>query len=170
MESLRKAPGLPHQWHPLIWPLLGAKVIAMLDEAVKLAVLTLRPQTSVIPGFFDLRFGTNTGVAFGLFQGFPLGVTILGSVLSMAILIYLTRVAHVAPALERTGLALIMGGATGNLVDRMRLGYVVDYLDFYLAQYHWPALNLADSRSASVPAASPSAGFAGAPRRRDPLE
>ena len=47
--------------------------------------------------------------------------------------------------LERTALSLILGGAAGNLIDRFRLGYVVDYLDLYVGQYHWPAFNLADS-------------------------
>lgn len=145
MASSRKVPGFSNHCGPLVGALLGAALIAAVDQAVKLAVLALRPRISVIPGFFDLRFGTNTGAAFGLFQGFPLGVTVLGGVILVALLTYLARMAHVATPLERTGLALLLGGAIGNLVDRVRLGYVVDYLDLYLGQYHWPTFNLADS-------------------------
>ena len=69
----------------------------------------------------------------------------LGLVLFTGILVYVIRVAPVAGRLERTGLALLLGGAAGNLIDRFRLGYVVDYLDVYIDRYHWPAFNLADS-------------------------
>lgn len=145
MVSTRSVSDFPNLWRRLMWPLLEAAIIAAMDQAVKLAVLSIRPQVSVIPGFFALSFGTNTGVAFGLFQGFPLGVTVLGGAILVAVLIYLIRVAHVATPLERTALSLLLGGASGNLIDRFRLGYVVDYLDLFVGQYHWPAFNLADS-------------------------
>lgn len=145
MASSRSESDFPNLWHRLMWPLLGAASIAAVDQTVKLAVLVIRPQVSAIPGFFALSFGTNTGAAFGLFQGFPLGVTVLGGAILVAVLIYLIRVAHVATPLERTALSLLLGGASGNLIDRVRLGYVVDYLDLFVGQYHWPAFNLADS-------------------------
>jgi signal peptidase II len=145
MVSTRSVSDFPNQWRRLMWSLLGAVSIAAMDQTVKLAVLAIRPQVPVIPGLFALSFGTNTGVAFGLFQGFPLGVTVLGGAILVAVLIYLIRVAHVATPLERTALSLLLGGASGNLIDRVRFGYVVDYLDFFVGQYHWPAFNLADS-------------------------
>ena len=126
-------------------PLLGAVLVAALDQGIKRLVVETHPDVVVIPGLFSVTFGTNTGVAFGLFRDFPLGVTLLGLVLFAGILVYVVRAAPVAGGLERTGLALLLGGAAGNLIDRFRLGYVVDYLDVYLGEYHWPAFNLADS-------------------------
>ena len=126
-------------------PLLGAALVAALDQWIKRLVVETRPNFTVIPGLFSVSFGTNTGVAFGLFREFPLGVTLLGLGLFAGILIYIIRAAPVADGLERAGLALLLGGAAGNLIDRFRLGYVVDYLDVYIGEYHWPAFNLADS-------------------------
>jgi signal peptidase II len=126
-------------------PLLGAALVAALDQGIKRLVLETRPDFTVIPGLFSVTFGTNTGVAFGLFRDFPLGVTLLGVVLFAGILVYVVRAAPAADGLERAGLALLLGGAAGNLIDRFRLGYVVDYLDVYVGAYHWPAFNLADS-------------------------
>lgn len=145
MTSSGRVSGVADGWRALMWPLLGAATVAGVDQAVKLAVVVLRPQVSVIPGFFDLRVATNTGAAFSLLQGFPLGVTLLSAVILVAILIYFTRRAQVLTPLGRIGLSLLLGGATGNLVDRLRLGYVVDYLDLYAGPYHWPTFNLADS-------------------------
>jgi signal peptidase II len=137
--------GCSNQRGRVIGPLFGSALIAALDQAVKLAVVALRPLVPVIPRVFDLRFATNTGAAFSLLQGFPLGVTLLSAVILVAILIYFARMAQVLSPLERIGLALLLGGATGNLIDRVRLGYVVDYLDLYAGPYHWPTFNLADS-------------------------
>jgi len=163
-------------------PLFGAALVAGLDQAVKRIVLEVRPDIAVIPGLFSVTFGTNTGVAFGLFRGFPLGVTSLGLAMLVGILAYLVRVAPVAGRLERTGLALLLGGAAGNLIDRFRLGYVVDYLDVYVGEYHWPTFNLADSaitvsvallalglrRPSSRTAEAPPAGGVGGPWASQP--
>lgn len=132
-------------WRRLGWPLLAAVGLAVVDQVVKLAVLAARPEFPVVPGLFAVRFGTNTGVAFGLFQGFPLAVTFVGGGILVALLAYLGRIAPVATTLERAALSLIIGGAIGNLADRLRLGYVVDYLDLSIRRYHWPTFNLADS-------------------------
>ncbi|MBI2544893.1 MAG: signal peptidase II, partial [Candidatus Rokubacteria bacterium] len=125
MTSSGTVSGFADRWRALTWPLLGAATVAGVDQAVKLAVVLLRPQVSVIPGVFDLRFATNTGAAFSLLQGFPLGVTLLSAVILVAILIYFTRMAQVLAPLGRIGLSLLLGGAMGNLIDRLRLGYVV---------------------------------------------
>jgi len=143
VSFLRLSPDRPRRrW---LAPLLGAAFLAGLDQAIKRVVLEVRPDIAVIPGLFSVTFGTNTGVAFGLFRGFPLGVTWLGLAMLAGILAYLVHVAPVAGRLERTGLALLLGGAAGNLIDRFRLGYVVDYLDVYVGEYRWPTFNLADS-------------------------
>lgn len=68
---------------------------------MKLAVLAARPEFPVVPGLFAVRFGTNTGVAFGLFQGFPLAVTFVGGGILVALPAYLGRIAPVATTLER---------------------------------------------------------------------
>jgi signal peptidase II len=134
----------PSAYHRVA-PLLGAALVAALDQWIKRLVVEARPDFTVIPGLFSVIYGTNTGVAFGLFRDFPLGVTLLGLVLFAGILIYIIRAAPTADGLERAGLALLLGGAAGNLIDRFRRGYVVDYLDVYVGEYHWPAFNLADS-------------------------
>lgn len=74
-----------------------------------------------------------------------MGVTLLAGAILVGLLIYLSRIAHVVTRLERTALSFLIGGATGNLIDRLRLGYVVDYFDLFVGPYHWPAFNLADS-------------------------
>jgi signal peptidase II len=134
-----------NRWRFWLPPLVGTATVASADQATKLIVLATRPDITIIPGFFSLTFGTNTGVAFGLFRSFPLMVTLVGIGLLGAILIYLVRQAHAATRLERVALTLVAGGASGNVIDRLRLGHVVDYLDFYVGAYRWPAFNLADS-------------------------
>jgi signal peptidase II len=133
------------RWRWWLPSIVGAATIACLDQAAKLLVLATRPDVTIIPGFFSLTFGTNTGVAFGLLRGLPLGVTLLAVALLAGILVLLIARAHLASRLERVSLALVAGGATGNAIDRLRLGFVVDYLDVYVGAYHWPAFNLADS-------------------------
>ena len=133
------------QGHPLRWPLLGAALIAGLDQLIKAVVLLTEPQVSVIPGFFAIRLATNTGAAFSLFQGFPRLVTLVGVLVLAGLMAYLWRRAGRGSRPERTALALLIGGAVGNLIDRLRFGYVVDFLDVYVGTYHWPTFNLADS-------------------------
>jgi signal peptidase II len=104
---------------------------------------------SVLPGFFNLTHTKNTGVAFGIFSGSPAPwKTALLIVVSAALIaavvsfIWRSRRMHWEAGV---GLALVLGGASSNLVDRIRAGQVVDFLDFYWRGYHWPAFNLADS-------------------------
>jgi signal peptidase II len=103
----------------------------------------------VLPGFFNLTHTKNTGVAFGIFSGSPAPwKTALLIVVSAALIaavvsfIWRSRRMHWEAGV---GLALVLGGASSNLVDRIRAGQVVDFLDFYWCGYHWPAFNLADS-------------------------
>lgn len=132
--------------------LLVALAVLVLDQWTKrLAEVQLagRPPVPVIPGLFDLAYVTNTGVAFGLF---PSGGSLIGTVLlTVAGLGALTVVGLYywrTPATQRlllTSLALVLGGAIGNLVDRIMKGSVTDFLDVYLGSYHWPTFNVADS-------------------------
>jgi len=132
--------------------LLPALAVVALDQASKLAVLrALSPYESipVIHGFFNLVHVRNRGIAFGLLSslGATWGTLLLSATTVAAIVLLLLWVGRLRARDERTafGLALIIGGALGNLIDRIRLGEVVDFLDFYLRSFHWPAFNVADS-------------------------
>ncbi len=104
---------------------------------------------TVIPGFFNLIHVENSGIAFSLFAGSSSSWKIVMLIaVSLALLIAVVVVAWKSRELTRTtgiGLALIMGGASSNLLDRIRYGQVVDFLDVYFRSYHWPTFNLADS-------------------------
>lgn len=129
----------------LIWPLAGAVVIAAADQAIKAIVLATRPHVTVIPGFLALTFATNTGAAFSIFQGYPRALTVVGILVLAMLLGYLWHTGGRGSRLELAAVSLLIGGAIGNLVDRFRLGYVVDYIDIFIGAYHWPTFNLADS-------------------------
>ncbi|MCC6857566.1 MAG: signal peptidase II [Bryobacterales bacterium] len=104
---------------------------------------------TVIPGFFDIVHTRNRGAAFGMFSDSPDGwraFFLLG--VSAAALVLIAGMLWRASRLDRAtrvGLALIFGGASGNIFDRLATGTVTDFLDFYLGSLHWPAFNLADS-------------------------
>ena len=130
---------------------LGSTVI-VLDQATKTLVLThLAPGTHVdiVEGFVTLTLVMNPGLAFGLLGGVPSGWRWVVGVLSVIALIVLARVAlRVLPAgspLDHVAIGLIFGGAIGNLLDRIRFGAVVDFVDIHVHAYHWPAFNVADS-------------------------
>jgi signal peptidase II len=122
------------------------------DQATKYLVETSIPErevVSVIPGFFNLTHVKNVGAAFGLFADSPAtwktGLLIVASV---ALLITVVSIVWRNPKLSweaGVGLSLILGGALSNLLDRIRVGRVVDFLDFYIKSYHWYTFNLADS-------------------------
>ncbi len=127
-----------------------ALVVLLLDQLTKVwasASLVYAQPVPVMP-FFNLTLLHNTGAAFsflsdagGWQQWFFAGVAVL---VSLVIMIWIWRL----PAGDRwqsASLALILGGAIGNLWDRLAYGYVVDFLDFYVGSYHWPAFNIADS-------------------------
>lgn len=100
------------------------------------------PQVIPITGFFNLVLGRNTGVSLGLFgDASPWALIALTLAIVAGLLVWLQRAEH---RLTAVSLGLIAGGALGNLIDRLRHGAVTDFLDFYLATYHWPAFNLAD--------------------------
>ena len=112
------------------------------DQATKwfaLEVLSRVPTVPVFPGLFHLTFVLNSGVAFGFFQGHGLWIT-LGTLVILALLFRATL--RLTPGKwVPVCLGLILGGAMGNLIDRLRFGSVVDFLDFRV----WPVFNLADS-------------------------
>ncbi|HVS16911.1 MAG TPA: signal peptidase II [Thermoanaerobaculia bacterium] len=111
--------------------------------------LELYESTTVIPGFFDIVHVFNTGIAFGLFpsRGELFGTVVLGllGLVALSIVgVYFTRAAP-HHTLLLFALSLIMGGAIGNLIDRLLLGAVTDFFDVYVGSRHWPTFNVADS-------------------------
>lgn len=135
-----------------LWGLLVVATIFWLDQLTKnlifsylnrVEALSGRPQV-VVTGFFNLTRVWNSGVSFGLFNSLP-GKKLILSFLSVAIMLlilYLYR--HTQKTLEILALATIVGGALGNLSDRLRYGAVADFLDFHYEHYYWPAFNVAD--------------------------
>jgi signal peptidase II len=131
---------------------LLALLVVLLDRWSKRLVAThiaMYRHIQVIPGFFRLTHTENTGAAFSLFADSPshwkAGLLIGFSVIAMVIVSVLLW--KQSRALTTTGIALslILGGAVGNLWDRIASGRVVDFLLFYVKQYQWPVFNLADS-------------------------
>lgn len=126
--------------------------IIILDTITKFLVsanISLHDSITVIPNLFSIVHVRNTGAAFGIGANAESQVVPL-LLNSGAILVFLIVVAYAlrTPLTDRTlqiGLHLILGGAIGNLVDRFRFGYVVDFLDLYVRDHHWPAFNVADS-------------------------
>jgi signal peptidase II len=132
--------------------LLIAATIVALDQVTKaLALLGLVPGIPVplIDGLLALTLVLNPGLAFGLLAGLPPRWRWLIVALSLAALLVLVRVAVrlLTPGapLDRLAVSLMFGGAVGNLIDRARFGAVVDFIDVYYRDWHWPAFNVADS-------------------------
>ena len=127
-------------------------VIVAVDQATKAMVkqaLPLHDSVTIIPGFMDFTHVLNSGAAFGILNGvdFPFK-TVAIAVIAMAALIgvglYAASISH-HQLVARVGLALILGGAAGNLIDRVLFGSVVDFVDVYWRSYHFWAFNVADS-------------------------
>ena len=127
-------------------------IIVLLDRLSKRLVarrISLYTHIQIIPGFFRLTHTENTGAAFSLFADSPapwktemlIGFSVVALVV-VSLLLWKNNPAHVVSGV---GLSLIMGGALGNLWDRLTSGRVVDFLLFYVRRYQWPVFNLADS-------------------------
>jgi signal peptidase II len=103
----------------------------------------------LIPNFIYLVHSRNPGIAFGVFADSPSATTrillILGSAAVIAALAWLFVAGHSGGSLTAAGLALLLGGATGNVTDRIVHGAVTDFFEVWLGSYHWPAFNVADS-------------------------
>ena len=125
--------------------LIVAAVVA--DQSTKTAALSLLSQGTAVPVLpgLNLSLGFNTGASFGMMGGFMAGKPLLMAALTGALTIAFAVMAFRAqPALERAGFALVVGGALGNIIDRVRQGAVTDFLDLYWRDWHWPTFNVAD--------------------------
>lgn len=167
----------PAQWVGKLRYLFVSLGIIALDQWTKWLVEIHLPQhtaQSIIPGFLNLTHVRNTGVAFGLFASHGMNggswlLTLLGLAALAAVTIYFW-LASPHDRLLLVSLALVVGGAIGNLIDRMSSGAVTDFIDVYAGTWHWPSFNVADSaisvgivlmaidsfRSRKKPAESPS--------------
>jgi signal peptidase II len=129
-----------------------AGLVVIFDQITKAIVLTYIPlyqSIPVIPGVFSLTHLHNPGGAFGFLAKQSSGIRhlvfiVLSSAAISLIFYFYWRTPRSHPLLAG-GFALILGGAIGNLIDRVRFEKVVDFLDFYIGRYHWPAFNVADS-------------------------
>jgi signal peptidase II len=129
-----------------------AGAVIVIDQISKLVVFELMPlyeSLIVIPGFFNITHVHNPGGAFGFLaeQSAALRYFVFLFISSVAVVLIIYFY-HKTPdnyLLLSCGFALILGGAVGNMIDRIRLGVVIDFLDFYVGNLHWPAFNVADS-------------------------
>jgi len=129
-----------------------ALAVVVLDQLTKAVVrhrFRLYESHDIIPGLVSLVHGRNRGMAFGVLSsgGLPAQAIVL-AVLSAAVLLLVIvhwRRLGEGPRLLRVALALVAGGAIGNLIDRVRLGYVTDFVHVYWRRYEWPDFNVADS-------------------------
>lgn len=124
-------------------------ILDLWTKALVLKRIDLHEAIPVIPNFFQLVHVRNTGAAFGIGANaasklVPLLLNVGAIAVFLVVVVYALRSA-VSDRVLQTGLHLILGGAIGNLVDRFRFGYVVDFLDVYIGKHHWPAFNVADS-------------------------
>ena len=133
-------------------PFLLILLVIVFDQLTKLWIVghfALFESREIVTGFFSLTYLTNKGAAFGFLNGdygvwrqvFFVGV----AVLALIVMIIALRRLKDQGKIYSFAIGLIAGGAGGNLIDRLRLGAVVDFLDFYYHGHHWPAFNLADS-------------------------
>lgn len=133
-----------------LWVGTIAGITVLLDQISKYLVIKYIPRYStikIIPGFFDLTHVRNKGAAFGILAGaqgtwrsvFFIVVTLV----ALAVIAFLIKRAQERPSL--IAFSLIGGGAVGNLIDRLRFGEVVDFIEWYYRSYHWPTFNIADT-------------------------
>ncbi len=129
-----------------------AGLVIFLDQLSKIWVVAKIPLfgvVEVIPGFFNLVHVRNTGAAFSILAGTPSVWRQLFFIVVTLGVVFLILMAYRKVAARdlwsKSAYALIIGGALGNLIDRIRLGAVVDFLDVYWKNYHWPAFNVADA-------------------------
>ena len=121
--------------------------MTVLDQATKVLVMRffqLGQTVPVIPGFFSLTYVRNTGAAWGMFGGFNSVLIVVSIAVLLLFAVFHRRFMANTPVRDLS-LSLLASGILGNLFDRLRLSFVVDFLDFYWADRHFPTFNLADS-------------------------
>ena len=133
--------------HILWWVVTIGLVVVALDQLSKWQVVrSLSAEVVEVTGFFNLVLVCNTGISFGLLPGDSAVKAWLLSAFALAVVVgLLIWVRSKDSQLLLAGCGLVVGGALGNVVDRVRIGCVIDFIDVHAAGWHWPAFNLADS-------------------------
>jgi len=129
------------------WVVWIAAAITALDQLTKLLVVRYLGEAEVrvvIPDFFHLVHWRNSGAAWGMLQGWNWVLAVISVITVIALYLWRHTLQLEKPA-ARIALGLITGGIIGNFIDRVRVGSVIDFLDFQIAGRHWPAFNVADS-------------------------
>ena len=134
---------------PYLFLVLATLILDRWTKALIQKQFALNESIPIIDGLFNITYVRNTGVAFGIFSSIssPAKSVLLSLFTAFAAIVVIVY-SYRNPATNRllqTALALILGGALGNLYDRLAYGYVIDFLEFYIGRYHWPAFNIADS-------------------------
>ena len=124
--------------------------VLCLDQATKIFIHTQFPRQeskTIIKGFFNISYVTNSGGAFGLFNDSQEWVRFVLFLLFPLVCVFLIfkMLKETEDRFQILALSFILGGAFGNYLDRVRLGYVVDFIDWHVKGWHWPTFNLADS-------------------------
>jgi signal peptidase II len=125
-------------------------LVTGIDQFTKWLVVRsfhLHEALPLVPNFFDLVYVRNKGAAFGILADtrFRVPFLLTTTLIAVVFLIWFYRQYRPDQVLGRSSVSLVLGGAVGNLIDRLRLGEVIDFLDVHWYQYHWPAFNIADS-------------------------
>ena len=148
-EALRRWPTGTVSRSRLVTIVATIVLLDYITKAMVSAMLPLHESVTIVPGFLDFTHVRNTGAAFGLLNAVdipfkPVLMTAIALAALIAIAIFAWRTASHEP-LAQVALALVFGGATGNLIDRMTAGFVVDFVDVYWRDWHFWAFNVADS-------------------------
>jgi signal peptidase II len=129
-----------------------AGLVIVVDQITKLYIahhFQLHESMNIIPNLFNFTYVRNTGAAFGLLsqapESFRIPFFIIVPLIALTIIVLVFKKTKETEILMITALSLILGGAVGNFIDRLRFNYVIDFLDFHWKTYHWPAFNVADA-------------------------
>jgi len=147
---MQPAGARPRLWRASeLFIVAGIVVVDQATKALVRAQLPLHESITVIPGFFDLTHVRNTGAAFGMLNSvnfaYKPAIMVVVAVIALAAVASYALTLPATQRIARVGLALILGGAIGNLIDRATMGYVLDFVDVYWRGVHFWAFNVADS-------------------------